>query len=100
MPEDHLIASGPMPSQMAEAAELSAKLREALAEIPPGQAEVFCLFQLDGWSYPEIAEHLTISTDVVGVWLHRARRRLRELLAAMNDSMRDSMNDSNRKVSS
>ena len=46
------------------------------------------------------AEHLTISTDVVGVWLHRARRRLRELLAAMNDSMHDSLNDSNRKVSS
>ncbi len=61
---------GPLPA--AEEAELSARLRTALAEIHPRQAEVFCLFHLDGWTYPQIAEHLAISTDVVGVWLHRA----------------------------
>ena len=81
LPEDHLKSSEPMPSQGAENAELSAKLRRALAGIPPRHAEVFCLFHLDGWSYPEIAEHLAISTDVVGVWLFRAKGKLRELLA-------------------
>ena len=85
LPADHLQASIPLPSQAAENAELSAKLRAALAEIPSRQAEVFCLFHLDGWSYPEIAEHLAISTDVVGVWMHRARGRLRELLSEMNE---------------
>jgi len=82
---DHPQTSIPLPLQAAENAELSAKLRVALAEIPPRQAEVFCLFHLDGWSYPEIAEHLAVSTDVVGVWLHRARGRLRELLGEMNE---------------
>lgn len=85
LPVDHPQTAFPMPSVAAENAELSAKLRTALAEIPPRQAEVFCLFHLDGWSYPEIAEHLAISTDVVGVWLHRARGRLRELLGEMNE---------------
>lgn len=85
LPEDHPETSFPLPLQAAENAELSATLRLAMAEIPSRQAEVFCLFHLDGWSYPEIAEHLAISTDVVGVWLHRARGRLRELLAEMNE---------------
>ena len=85
LPDDHLQSLAPLPSQSMENAELSAKLRAALAEIPARQAEVFCLFHLDGWTYPQIAEHLAISTDVVGVWLHRARGRLRELLQEMNE---------------
>ena len=83
--DDHLASSDPMPLQAAENAELSARLRAALAKIPARQAEVFCLFHLEGWSYPEIVESLAISTDVVGVWLHRARGRLRELLREMNE---------------
>jgi RNA polymerase sigma factor (sigma-70 family) len=75
---------GPAPpsSQGAEDAELSERLRAALARIPPKQAEVFCLYSLEDWSYQEIAQHLAVSTDAVGVLLHRARRRLRRLLDA------------------
>jgi RNA polymerase sigma-70 factor (ECF subfamily) len=71
----------PMPHEMAEAAELSARLREALAEIPEKQAEVFTLFCLEGWTYQEISEHLGASIDAVGVMLHRARGRLKTMLA-------------------
>jgi RNA polymerase sigma-70 factor (ECF subfamily) len=70
----------PPPSQEAEDAELSERLRAALAQIPAKQAQVFCLHGLEDWSYQEIARHLTISMDSVGVLLHRARRRLRQLL--------------------
>lgn len=73
----------PPPSRGAEDRELAQRLREALAQIPPKQAEVFCLHCLDGWSYQEIARQLGASTDAVGVLLHRARRRLRELLATI-----------------
>jgi RNA polymerase sigma-70 factor (ECF subfamily) len=83
--DDSIESSDVTPSQSSENAELSAKLRAALTKISPKQAEVFCLFHLDGWSYPEIAEHLAISSDVVGVWLHRARGQLRELLSEMNE---------------
>lgn len=74
--------SGPSPSQSAENAELADGLRVALAQVTPKQAEVFCLYGLEGWSYQEIARHLAMSTDAVGVLLHRARKRLRQLLKA------------------
>jgi len=85
LPHEHPPARDAMPPEQAQDAELSAMLRTALADINPEQAEVFCLFHLEGWSYPEIAKHLAVSTDVVGVRLHRARGRLRELLHAINE---------------
>jgi len=77
-----LTGNEPPPSQGALDAELAQRLRHALAQIPPQQAEVFCLHGLEGWSYQEIAEQLSLSINSVGVLLHRARKRLRELLAA------------------
>lgn len=71
----------PQPPQSAEAAELSERLRVALSLLPPKQAQAFCLFYLDGLNYTQIATHLDASVNGVGVLLHRARRRLRELLA-------------------
>ena len=85
VPEDHLGSPGVPASQAAGNAEVSARVRAALSEIPTRHAEVFCLFHLECWTYPEIAQHLAISTDVVGVWLHRARGRLRELLRGMTE---------------
>jgi RNA polymerase sigma-70 factor (ECF subfamily) len=76
-----LAGNEPPPSQGAEEAELAQRLRDALAQIPAQQAEVFCLHGLEGWSYQEIAEQLSLSINLVGVLLHRARKRLRELLA-------------------
>jgi RNA polymerase sigma-70 factor, ECF subfamily len=69
------------PSQLAESAELSERLRAALAALPPKQAQAFCLFYLDGWDYVRIAGQLAASVSGIGVLLHRARHRLRELLA-------------------
>ena len=76
-----LSASQSPPLQLAEAAELSERLREALAALPAKQAQAFCLFSLDGWDYQQIARQLDCTINAVGVLLHRARRRLRELLA-------------------
>jgi RNA polymerase sigma-70 factor (ECF subfamily) len=70
----------PEPYENAEAGELSARLRIALAKLPERQAEVFCLHALDGWKHDEIAQQMAITTDAVGVLLHRARAKLRELL--------------------
>jgi RNA polymerase sigma-70 factor (ECF subfamily) len=85
---DALPGSSPLPSQSAEDAELTGSLRAALAALPPSQAEAFLLHHLEGWSYREIAGHLTISVDAVGVLLHRARRRLRELLESSAEAPR------------
>ena len=69
------------PGDRAEQAELSARLRAALAHLPPKQADAFCLHCLEGWSYREVADHLETTTDDVGVCLHRARAALKERLA-------------------
>ena len=82
-----LAGNEPSPSQGAEEAELAQRLRDALAQIPAQQAEVFCLHGLEGWSYQEIAEQLSLSINTVGVLLHRARKRLRELLAPDHEQM-------------
>jgi RNA polymerase sigma-70 factor, ECF subfamily len=68
------------PSEEAEANELAERLRAALTQLPHEQAEVFCLSCLDKLSYREIAGRLKLTTSAVGVLLHRARQRLRDLL--------------------
>ena len=75
------VAEAPGPPQLAESSELSDRLRMALARLPEKQSQTFCLFHLDGWDYAQIAGHLGASVNGVGVLLHRARHRLRELLA-------------------
>jgi len=77
---DALAGHEPTPAQSALDAELSERLRAALGRLPPKQAEVFCLHCLEDWSYQEVAGHLAVSIDSVGVLVHRARKRLRQLL--------------------
>jgi len=69
------------PTDRAEQAELSARLRDALTHLPPKQADVFCLHCLEGFSYREVAGQLETSVDEVGVLLHRARAALKERIA-------------------
>ena len=71
----------PEPDKRLAGAEIAENLRMALAELPDGQAEVFCLRHLEEMSYRQIAKLLGMTTSAVGVTLHRARARLRELLS-------------------
>jgi RNA polymerase sigma-70 factor, ECF subfamily len=71
---------GIISDEKAEATELAAHLLQALAELEPRQAEVFCLICLEDTSYAEAARHLGVTESNVGVILSRARQRLRERL--------------------
>ena len=77
---DEAVQAGLEPSREAEAAELAERLREALADLNARQAEVFCLYSLEGFDYRQIAERLGVTVNHVGVLLSRARERLRESL--------------------
>jgi RNA polymerase sigma-70 factor (ECF subfamily) len=79
---DTVPGPSPPPSQAAEDAELADWLRAALACLATTQAEAFWLHCVEGLSYDEIARHMNVSSDAVGVHLHRARKRLGELLAS------------------
>lgn len=68
------------PRWAAESAELAERLRVALATLPGRQAEVFCLRFVEQMSYEQIAEATGLGSSNVGVLLHRARGRLRQML--------------------
>jgi RNA polymerase sigma factor (sigma-70 family) len=68
------------PAEHAVAEELSERLREALAKLPERQSELFYLHALCGWSHRELGERMRMTDNAVGVTIHRARKRLRELL--------------------
>ena len=68
------------PVEQAEMAELRQRLRKALAQLPPQEAQVFCLRHLNDMSYRQIAKELGIKTNAAGVLLHRARAKLHKIL--------------------
>ena len=68
------------PVEQAETAELRERLQKALAQLPPQEAQAFCLRYLNDMSYRQIAKELGIKTNVAGVMLHRAKMKLREIL--------------------
>ena len=69
------------PASVALNAELRAQLDAALASLPESLRVVFALRELEGRSTEETAAALGLGESAVKVRLHRARLRLRELLA-------------------
>ena len=75
---DAVPSANPGPEQRLHEHELASQLRQSIGQLPPQEAEVFCLRYLDGMSYRQIAKALNIKTSAAGVLLHRARAKLRE----------------------
>jgi len=63
--------------------ETSEYLRQALDAIPPHYRDAFLLFEFEGLSYDEIAEHLEVTHDVVKNRIYRAKQALQKLLAPL-----------------
>jgi RNA polymerase sigma-70 factor (ECF subfamily) len=76
---------GLRPDAAMQEAELTEQFRVALAGLPPGQREAFCLRFLSGMSYEEIARETGSSVDAVGTAIHRARAKLKEALVPRDD---------------
>lgn len=65
-----------------ERSQTRASLELAVASLPPNYREVVHLFHVEHLSYREIASAMDVPIGTVMTWLHRARARLREALAA------------------
>jgi len=61
--------------------ELVAKVKEAVADLPPLQREALVLFEYEGLPLSEIANVVGTDVGAVKSRLHRARERLRNSLA-------------------
>lgn len=71
------------PLQRAEAQELGDRLQVAVLKLPPSQREVLLLSRFADLNAEEIARVTGISPGAVRVTLHRALRRLQELLGPL-----------------
>jgi RNA polymerase sigma-70 factor (ECF subfamily) len=60
--------------------DVARHLRRALAALPDPYRTIAILREVQGKSYQEIAEALDMPLNTVKTYLHRARRRLRELM--------------------
>ncbi len=75
---DAVPSTSPGPAQMAQQQELAVRLRESLTQLPPQEAQAFCMRYLNDMSYRQIAKALGIKINAAGVLLHRARAKLRQ----------------------
>ncbi|MBN2475985.1 MAG: sigma-70 family RNA polymerase sigma factor [Pirellulales bacterium] len=66
------------------AEERRGQVRRAIRRLPRRDAEMLLLKYTEDWSYRDLAEHLGISPSAVEARLHRARKRLRTELAALD----------------
>jgi RNA polymerase sigma-70 factor (ECF subfamily) len=71
----------PDPAHMAEQQELSAHVQRGLNSLPPDDALMILLHDLQGARYEEIAQLLEIPLGTVKSRLHRARQALKAKLA-------------------
>ena len=78
--QDYAIPQSGQPEPAAIERELASRLRLAIAELPDREASVFSLRYFSELNNSEIAQALGISTDAVGVALHKARAKLKRLL--------------------
>ena len=58
-------------------------IRTAVSRLPKRDAEILMLKYTEDWSYHDLAEHLGITQSAVEARLHRARKRLRSELTAL-----------------
>ena len=69
------------PLRAAERADARAHLSAAVGTLTDVRREVLLLHDLDGWTHPEIAEHLGLAVGTVRAHLFWARRDLRARLS-------------------
>jgi len=72
--------SAPSAQERAERAETSACVQRCLDYLPDHYRAVVLLFEAHGLTAPEIAELLGVTVGTVKIRLHRARRKLQEVM--------------------
>lgn len=66
------------PFQIAEERELQEKLRSAVSQLPPREAQIFCLVHFENLSHSSVAKQLAISSGAVAKGLSKAKAKLTE----------------------
>jgi len=75
------LADTPSPEADAESAEFQRELDRALDTLDEPYRSIVVLREVEGLAYQEVADTLDLPLNTMKVYLHRAKRRLRDALA-------------------
>ena len=78
-----IFADSGLPAEHAEAEELRSSVMDAITSLSERNSLVVTLYYIDGLSYEEIGNFLSLSESAIKSRLHRARKQLREELISM-----------------
>jgi len=78
--DDHVLVESPVAPAKISSSEEGARLREAIAQLPPKQKLVLELRVFDDLSFKEVAELADCSENTAKVNFHYAVKRLRDIL--------------------
>lgn len=78
---DLLPDSAPTPEQWTLTKSMAAQVQECLNQIPPQARQILVLRDVQGFSYEELSEMLSLNPGTVKSRLHRARSALQQCLA-------------------
>ena len=79
--DEALLESAPANAQSGASAGARLDLERAIAALPEGARTVFVLHDVEGYGHEEIAGLLGIADGTSKAHLHKARARLKEILA-------------------
>lgn len=82
--------AAPRPDARAEHADFRHRLKHALAELDEPYRSVVVMREIQEMTYREIADTMERPLNTIKVYLHRGRRKLRQLLAEEEDDVRAS----------
>ena len=71
-------SESPLPDADAEAGELRVQLERAVRSLDEPYRSILVFREIEGLAYAEIAEALDLPLNTLKVYLHRARRRVRQ----------------------
>ena len=75
------------PQEHAIGNELETRLRTTIGQLPEREAEVFCLRYFDELTNQQIAEALGLSSEAVATAMYKARTKLANMLADLNEGV-------------
>jgi RNA polymerase sigma-70 factor (ECF subfamily) len=78
---EFLADSAPTPEQWTLTKSMAAQVQECLDQIPPQARQILVLRDVQGFSYEELSEMLSLNPGTVKSRLHRARSALQQRLA-------------------
>ena len=94
--QDRLVSFDREPLDRVLDDELSRKVQQAVADLPPLQKEALVLFEYEGMALSEIAAMIGTDVGAIKSRIHRARERLRSVLGPYLE--RNSQLNSNREI--